>query len=380
MSTQLRPELSFEARPGGPWADAPAIEELRGYLSSLLSDGFPPGFSLAVVDHDGLALKAFGGYANTIGELVPVSFETSYDLASLTKVVCTVTLVMIARQRDLLALDDPVVRWLPGYPRDDATLWHLLTHTAGLVDHKPFYETLRGRGPIEAAIYQEARSAVPGSPVCYSDLGYMLLGWVLEACFGTVTSGIGLDEAFASMVAAPLGMTEACFRPKDRLSPAPLDLSGFAATELDGDQRSGRGLIWGEVHDGNAHALGGISGHAGLFSPPADLVRFVQELLAPGEVLSAESVSVMRTRQAGDEDDIRGIGWRLDPHRWGRWPEGAIWHTGFTGTSLLIAPDEEEEKGVGVVLLTNSVHPVRRLEEQAAVRVRVHNLLAEALQ
>ncbi len=205
MTTQLRPELSFEVRPGSLLAGAPAVEELRGYLSTLLSDGFPPSVSLAVVDYDGVALETFGGYACMIGELVATTRETSYDLASLTKVVCTVTLALIARERGQLSFDDPVKRWLPQYPagrgpHEQATLWHLLTHTAGLVDHRPFYATLQGRGPIEAAVYEEARSATPGSPVRYSDLGYMLLGWVLETCFG-----MALDEAFSSMVAGPLG-------------------------------------------------------------------------------------------------------------------------------------------------------------------------------
>jgi CubicO group peptidase (beta-lactamase class C family) len=376
MTTQLRPELSFKVRPDSVLAAAPAVRELRDYLSALLSAGFPPSVSLAVVDYNGVALEAFGGYACMIGELVPTTRETSYDLASLTKVVCTVTLALMAREARRLSFDDPVARWLPQYPQaqypqaqypqDQATLWHLLTHTAGLVDHRPFYDTMRGRGPIEAAIYEEARSARPGSPVRYSDLGYMLLGWVLESCFE-----MGLDQAFASMVAGPLGLRQARFRPKN-----PDNQRTFAATELDGDQRSGRGLIWGEVHDGNAYALGGVSGHAGLFAPLQDLVRFVQQVLVPSGVLSAESIALMSSRQARAGDDIRGIGWRLDPVDWGNWPGGTIWHTGFTGTSLLIAP----EIGTAVVLLTNSVHPRRRLEEQAAVRAAVHRLVAEALQ
>jgi CubicO group peptidase (beta-lactamase class C family) len=248
----------------------------------------------------------------------------------------------------------------------------------------------------------------------------MLLGWVLEACFG-----LRLDKAFAALVARPLGMTHSQFRPvlqgpvlqgpllqgpdpggpafdSDALdggAPARLELDGpepdgrgaastdattpdaralrkIAATELDGDQRTVPGLVWGEVHDGNAYALGGVAGHAGLFAPPSELARFVQRALVPGGVLSAESVALMGSRQAGDGEDVRGIGWRLGPRDWGDWPEGTLWHTGFTGTSLLVAP----ALGAAVVLLTNSVHPHRRLEDQAAVRARAHRLLAEALQ
>jgi serine-type D-Ala-D-Ala carboxypeptidase len=409
VTAQLRAELLWEARPGSRLARSPATEELRGYLASSLSDGFPPSVSLAVVERSGVALQAFGGWACTVGEPLATTADTSYDLASLTKVVCTVTLALIARERGALDLDDPVARWLPDYPQERTSLWHLLTHTAGLAAHRPFYSTLHGRRPIEAAVYEEAKAATPGQAVVYSDLGYMLMGWALEACFG-----LSLDQAFAALVARPLGLTQAQFRPvlgrpvvgrpalgrpaldgpaldgpaldgavadgavRDPASgdPAGHALRRIAATELDGDQRTAPGLIWGEVHDGNAYALGGVAGHAGLFTPLAELACFVQRVLVPGGVLSAESIAIMSSRQAGEGEDVRGIGWRLGPAGWGDWPESTIWHTGFTGTSLLVAP----ELGAAVVLLTNSVHPHRRLEDQGAFRAMAHSLLAEALQ
>jgi len=366
VRSPLTGQLSFDVRSRGPLTSSPAVDSLRGYLTDLVSDGFPPGVSLAVVDVEGTALEAFGGYACTYGEIVPTTAETSYDLASLTKVVCTVTLTLIAQQRGMLDLDDPVAKWLSGYPQERTTLWHLVTHISGLVDHRPFYETCTGRSEIKAAVLAEGREAAPGTDVRYSDLNYMLLGWVLEACFGQ-----DLDAAFATEVGVPLGLARTRFRPpaaERRLT---------AATELDGDQRSTPGLVWGEVHDGNAYALGGVAGHAGLFAPLSELARFVQVLLAPelAKVLSAETVTRMTDRQAGHGEDVRGIGWRLEPREWGHWPDRTIWHTGFTGTSLLVAP----ARGAAVVLLTNSIHPHRRLEDQAAVRAQVHQLVAEVL-
>jgi len=321
---------------------------------------------MAVVEREGIVLEAFGGHACLVDELVPTTSGTCYDLASLTKVVCTVTLALIAEQRATLAFDDPVERWLPEFPQPRTTLLHLLTHTSGLVEHRPFYATLHGRAPIEAAVYGEAITSTPGENVRYSDLNFMLVGWALEACFGR-----GLDGAFAAEVAGPFGLARTCFCPP---------LAGrcnTAATELDGDQRLQPGLIWGEVHDGNAFALGGVAGHAGLFAPLGDLARFLQHLLVPelAGVLLPESIALMSTRQAGSADDVRGIGWRLQPKDWGPWPEGTIWHTGFTGTSLLVCPT----RGVGVVLLTNSVHPRRRVDDQSVVRAEVHRLVAEAL-
>jgi CubicO group peptidase (beta-lactamase class C family) len=366
MTRQLQAGLFLDLPRPGAFTRSGALAELRDYLGSLITTKFPPSVSLAVVSPDGVSLVAYGGYACLVGDIVPTTPETRYDLASLTKVVCTVTLTLLALQRDALDLDDPVVRWLPSYPGQRTTLHHLLTHTAGLVDHRPFYATLRGREQIEPAVYEEAKAAVPGGRVVYSDLGYMLLGWALEACLGQP-----LDDAFAALVAAPLGLRAARFCPpsSERLM--------TAATELNGDQRGRPGLIWGEVHDGNAYALGGVSGHAGLFAPLDDLARFVQLLLSPvqGGVLVDDSVALMSAQQTPEGDDVRGIGWRLHPKEWGAWPHGTIWHTGFTGTSLLIAPARE----VGVVLLTNSVHPRRRLEDQAAVRAEVHRLVAEAL-
>jgi CubicO group peptidase (beta-lactamase class C family) len=360
-------QLSFEVhRRDGALARPAAVESLHGYLTFLVSDGFPPSVSLAIVDREGSALEAFGGFACTYGEMVPTTAETLYDLASLTKVVSTVTLALVAQQRKTLDLHDRVVKWLPGFPQERTTLWHLLTHTSGLVDHLPFFKTCKGRTEFQAAVLAEARETAPGSEVVYSDLNYMLLGWVLEACYKQA-----LDVAFESEVAVPLGLSRTRFRPPEA------ERRLCAATELDGDQRATPGLVWGEVHDGNAYALGGVAGHAGLFAPLAELARFVQVLLAPqlAKVLSAESVTLMTDHQAGNGADVRGIGWRLEPVEWGRWPAGTIWHTGFTGTSLLVAPS----MGAAVVLLTNAIHPHRRLEDQAAVRAQVHRLVAEVL-
>ena len=365
-------DLVFNVSDDGRLARSPAVRRLRRYLASLVPEGFPPSVSLAVVQPDGVVLEAFGGHACLVGESVPTTSGTCYDLASLTKVVCTTTLALLARQRGSLDLEDPVVRWLPAYPQPRTTLRHLLTHTAGLVDHVPFYATAVGRDAIEAAVYATAPTSVPGEAVRYSDLGFMLLGWALEACLGR-----SLDEAFAVEVAAPLGLRRTRFRP-------PLaERRNTAATELDGDQRPHPGLVWGQVHDGNAFALGGVAGHAGLFAPLGELARFVQSLLAPAPgrrlspetLLSPETTAFMSARQAASAGDARGAGWRLEPEGWGTWPPGTMWHTGFTGTSLLVAP----AMGTGVVLLTNSVHPRRRPDDQAAVRAEVHRMLAEAL-
>ena len=180
------------------------------------------------------------------------------------------TLSLSLAERGAWALDDPVALWLPGLPNDEITLRQLLTHTSGLPAHREFYRLDGGAPAIREAVYAEAADAVPG-PVVYSDLGYMLLGWAIADCAGHPDRpGVRRDRRRA----ARLERTR--FRPPKR------ERRLIAATELDGDQRLEPGLVWGEVHDGNAWALGGVAGHAGLFAPAADLGRFASALLDAG--------------------------------------------------------------------------------------------------
>ena len=329
-----------------------ACERLARLLGESITGGYPAGATLLVVDAEGELLRSYGGWSCIVDERIETTRDTIYDLASLTKVVSTVTLSLSLAERGAWALDDPAVLWLPGFPNAEITLRQLLTHTSGLPAHRELYRLDGGKPAIREAVYAEAAGAVPGS-VLYSDLGYMLLGWAIAD-----RAGVPIDRAFAETVAAPLGLERTRFRPPKR------ERRLIAATELDGDQRLEPGLVWGEVHDGNAWALGGVAGHAGLFAPAADLGRFASALLDPERhpVLSAGSIAEMTSYQAGGPPDTRALGWQLDASEWGSWPESTYWHTGFTGTSLLVAP----ELGCAVVLLMGGVHPVRRLEQQAA--------------
>jgi CubicO group peptidase (beta-lactamase class C family) len=295
---------------------------------------------------------------------VPARPDTLFDLASLTKVVGTVPLVLLLHQRRAWSIDDPIARWLPGAPRSDVTIRHCLTHTAGLVAHRPYFSQCADAAEIRRAVVAELAGAAPG-PVCYSDLSFMLLGWAAQECAGET-----LATLVAREILGPLGMTSTSYRPT-------AERTRIAATEADGDQRLTPGLVWGEVHDGNAYALGGVSGHAGLFGTAADLGAFATALLRPAShpVLSAATIAEMTRTQAATGDDVRALGWRLQPATWGRWPAGTIWHTGFTGTSLLVAPKLE----VAVVALTNAVHPVRRTAQLVALRNHLHRAVRAAV-
>lgn len=337
------------------------VTALKAMLQECVSGSSPTGLSIAVLDADGLLFSAYGGQACRVGTVLPVGPATSYDLASLTKVVCTVTLTVVLARSGLLSLEDPVEEWIPGFPHSGCTLTHLLTHTSGIVAHRPFFEHLNGRRAIAAAVIEEATKSEPSGEVLYSDLNFMLLGWVLEAC-----ARDRLDHLFADRVTTPLGMERTVFRPDAK--------EVTAATELDGDQRLTPGLVWGEVHDGNAYALGGVAGHAGLFAPLDDLVSVVRHFICPdGRVLTADALDEISKRRAGRALDVRGLGWRLEPEGWGNWPEDTLWHTGFTGTSLLVS----RPLGLGVVLLTNAIHPHRRIQAQAEMRATIHRLVGQ---
>jgi serine-type D-Ala-D-Ala carboxypeptidase len=359
--------LHADAALGIPASLRRALGAMAGELVAQLEGGFPAGAAAALVTADGVAGRVWGGWACRVPQRVPVVADTRFDLASLTKVTVTLPLVLALRDAGAWSLRDPIARWVRGFPDPRTTLWHCLTHTSGLPDHRPFHR-LRGRRAFRAALLDEARRAPgPDAPVVYSDLNFILLGWALAAATRTP-----LDRLARDRLLRPLGMDASGFRPPRRLRPR------IAATEVGGDQRPAAATIWGEVHDGNAWALGGVAGHAGLFAPLDDMARVVAALLGPPDrhpVLSAASIAEMTARQAGHPPDVRGLGWRLRPTAWGRWPAGTYWHTGFTGTSLLIAP----ALGVGVVLLTNGVHPVRQPERQAAMRVAVHRAVLREL-
>jgi len=365
-----------------PWTLAVTYQAQRDHpadrylpVSRLLLDrvaaGFPPGLAMEVRSAAGTAYAAAGGFATLAGPWaggaetsIPAEPNSLFDLASLTKVVATLPLVLLLHQRRQWSIDDPISRWLPAAPSSSVTISDCLLHAAGLVPFRQYYRTSSDPAEIKRAVIAELASATVG-PVSYSDVGFMLLGWAVETCVGE-----SLAQLFAREIAGPLGMTSTGYLPAAQRQ-------HIAATEADGDRRAGSGLVWGEVHDGNAFALGGVSGHAGLFGTAADLGRFAAALLERDHhpVLSADTIALMTSRRAGAGAEARVLGWRVRPDQWGSWPAGTIWHTGFTGTSLLVAPALD----AAVVLLTNAVHPVRRPAETAQFRAEVHQAVRTAL-
>lgn len=293
----------------------------------------------------------------------PAAEDTIFDLASLTKVLATTPLVMQHVERGALGLDDPVSRHLPAWTGADrvaVTIRDLLSHSAGLPAYVPFFREHAGRVAIERAVCATALEYPPGTKSAYSDLGFMLLGFILD-------DEVPLPRRFEALL-AQMGVVQDL-----QFNPPPLWRRRIAPTEH--DPWRGRVLV-GEVHDENCAALGGAAGHAGLFGTAAavgDCARHVLQVLE-GRT-GAFGGDALRTFVARREDvpgSSRALGWdtMLTSSSCGtRMSARAFGHTGFTGTSLWIDP----ERGVYVVLLTNRVHPTRANEAIKQVRPAVHD-------
>lgn len=298
--------------------------------------------------------------------------ETLFDLASLTKVIATTTIALQAVERGDLDLDEPVRRRLPrwaGADRAQVTVRDLLAHASGLTGWLPFYRDHTGRVEFEAAICALPLEYAPRTRSIYSDLGFMLLAFILEDA-----AGASLDAQFERVRAAIPGAGALVFKP----SAATRAIT--APTEV--DPWRGR-LLVGEVHDENTWALGGVAGQAGLFGTARAVGAFARVVLSAvrGETTPlARTPDTIRTfvQRTGIPGSSRALGWdtMLPTSSCGtRMSPSAFGHTGFTGTSLWIDPEPD----VYVVLLTNRVHPTRKNEAIQTVRREFHDAVIAAV-
>ena len=313
--------------------------------------------------------KAYGQRA-LAPAVEPISEDTIYDAASLTKVIATTTAVLQLVERGQLALDAPVVRYLPAFaPHDKSavTVRQLLMHQSGLrpdVDTKPVWSGYATG--VDLACQEKLRSP-PGSTFVYSDINFIILGELVR-----IVSGLRLEAYAAKEIFQPLKMVDSGFLPPAAKFPR------VAPTELTDGK-----MLRGVVHDPTTRFMDGVAGHAGLFTTTSDLARFCRMLLGGGEldgvrILSAASVAEM-TRVQNDGSDRRGLGWDIDSRfsgPRGRWfPAGASFgHTGFTGTSVWIDPGAR----AFVIFFSNRVHPDGK-GDTAPLRRTLGTLAAEAI-
>ena len=375
-----------EVEPADVGLDADVLAQLPGILRAGL-DNDPPRFSgatLLVASQRGIAYEHADGYALRWqdastelpeAERIPTRTDTIYDLASISKIF-TATAVMQHVEQGLLSLEDRVADHLPRFAENgkgEVTVQHLLTHVGGLPAFINLYSAFPDIPSRIDAVLTVAPSTPPGTKYVYSDLGLITLGLIVEKLSGT-----SLDAYVREHITGPLGMDETMYNPPAELK------DRIAATEY--VEYYGR-LVHGHVHDENAYSLGGVAGHAGVFSTARDLAVFAQMFLHGGiyggaRILQPDTVESMFTdRIAG----ITGVGGA----RRGLGPELEAWfyhagltspysgvHTGFTGTSLVIDPLTETV----VVLLTNSVHPTREWSTTSVTRREVSTCVAHALE
>lgn len=345
---------------------------------AVANDAFPGGV-VAVGWHDQVAIHPFGKLSRG-AKWAKVNADTMYDVASLTKVVATTTAAEILWQENRLNLDAPVSRYLPEFLnaaksdpnpawRARVTVRNLMLHDAGLPDTVQFFEDTKGYEAIVGRAMATPLVYEPGTKVVYSDLSMILLGEIIHRLTGQT-----LDVFAKQNIFELLGMTHSMFNPPRSLR------ANIAPTEEDATYR--HRLVWGEVHDENAWAMGGVAGHAGLFSTAGDLSIFAQTMLNDGiyahKRLLNRSTIEMFTQRNPIGGSARALGWDVvEPNAsTGKYfSQQAYGHLGFTGTSIWIDP----AKDLFVILLTNRVNPTRQNDKIREVRPALHNAVCEAL-
>jgi len=352
----------------------PAFAEVE----KAIADKAFPGATMAIGYRGKVSVHAFGKLSYD-AKAPAAKIDTMYDIASLTKVVVTTTLVEKLVEGDFpspLSLDAPIERYLPEWKNGSQPEWrhrvtvrNLMTHTSGLPPFKEYWRTSKGKQDTLSRIFVEPLENEPGTKVVYSDLGIILMAEIIQRL-----TGRPLDELAREYIFEPLGMKDTMYRPPKQLWPE------IAPTEIDTQLR--HRLVQGEVHDENAHAIGGVSGHAGVFSTSPDLAKFCQMLLNGGvygdrRIVKRATIAEFTEPQALAKN-TRTLGWVVPTegsssgHYFSSHSYG---HTGFTGTTIWIDPDRQ----LFVVLLTNRVNPTRENHKIAEVRPAVHDAVMKAL-
>ncbi len=331
-----------------------------------------PGASIAVTLSGRLvALKAFGRFTYEASSEA-VTTDSIFDLASISKVVATTAMAMILYERGLLDLEMPIVSLLPEFAasdprRSEITLRMLLAHSSGLPAYEKLYLRASTRGELLRECFSTPLRDTPGSRVEYSDIGFILLGLALERIAGEPIDLFCQREVFG-----PLAMSQTRFNPpaawKPRIPPTA------------DDQAFRKRVIQGEVQDENARVLGGVAGHAGVFSTTSDLAIFAHTLVCGGApIVRAQTLQVFTHRESPPARSSRALGWDTPsaPSQSGKYfSPSSYGHLGYTGTSLWIDP----ERQLSVILLTNRTWPDCSNQAIKEVRPRCHDAVVEALE
>jgi beta-glucosidase-like glycosyl hydrolase/CubicO group peptidase (beta-lactamase class C family) len=369
----LVPNTLREARPSETGFDAKKLARVDTVIDQAIRDSAFPGAQIAVVKDGFVVLNRSYGSLEYGPQSLRVNDSTLYDLASLTKVVATTAAVMKLYDEGKIRLGDRVVDYVPEFgarDKDSITIQNLLLHDSGLPAYKKLYLSCTTASEALDSVYQSELVYHTGDSTIYSDFGFIVLGKIVEK-----VSGLSLDEYVQRTFFSPLGMARTLFRP-----PASM-WSNLSPTEVDTVWR--KRLVRGTVHDETAELLGGVSGHAGLFSTASDLAVFMQMLVNGGkyggrDYLKAETVRLFTRRS--NPSSTRALGWDLKTTNGystagSMFSQNSFGHTGFTGTSIWADPS----RNLFVIFLTSRVHPTRVNSKISKVRPLVHDAVVSAL-
>lgn len=349
------------AQAAPPPVDMARLARIDAVVGDAVAAGELPGAVVLIAHRDRIVYRKAFGHRSLRPAREPMTVDTIFDLASLTKVIATAPSVMVLVEDGAVRLRDRAARFLPGFQRhgkEAVTIEHLLTHVSGLRPDLPLEEEFEGADEALRRVFEERPEAPPGEAFVYSDLNFLLLGEIVRR-----VSRQALDAFAAERLFAPLGMRDTSFRP------GPERAARIAPTEACARLRwpcggPGAVMLRGTVHDPTARRMGGVAGHAGLFGTAGDLARFGAMLLNGGRAASGRAVlspltvaRMTRPSTPAHVRDVRGLGWDVDSryasNRGDLFPPGSFGHTGFTGTSIWIDPGTETV----VVFLSNRVHP-----------------------
>ena len=346
------------------------LEQLKALIQSGVDSGAFPGATFCIttknkkyMDFVGLKAKFPKEEANAL--------DTIYDMASVTKVVTTTTCLLKLLEQGKIRLFDRVNLYVPRFKYDDIYIFHLVTHTSGLIEYLKNQKDLKSREEALDLLFEQPKIFETGTDLVYSDLNYILLGLVIESI-----TGMSLDKFAEESVYKPLEMKDTCFNPKNAERCAP--------TEERNDQVV-QGMVRGKVHDETSYILGGVAGHAGMFSTIEDMSHFMQMILNEGKFNGKQFLSpitvdtlfhplVEKPVGLSTYKLYRSIGWIVRDYNASSGDftsRETIEHTGFTGTNVWI----DRLNGIAFCMLSNRVHPTRKNILHIALRAKIANFI-----
>ena len=343
------------------------LEKLDELVKKLMDDGISAGLNIAVVTPQEKWIKTYGN-RQVIPTVEKATLDTIWDLASCSKVLVTTTCILKLREEGLLDLDTKVKDILPQLGDETLTIKECITHTSGYPADVDGYKLMSKEEMIEA-IWKMKKVPELENKVNYSDVNFILLGLIVAKLKGS------LDGYAREIMFEPLKMTNTCYNPAAELK------DRCAAYE---DIAARGGVVRGVVHDGKGFKLGGVSGHAGVFSTIEDVTHYVEMMLNDGvyqgvRFFSEDTMNLLRTCTTEGMNERRSIGWVISDPNYAlgkNFSEHTLYHTGFSGPSIVIDLDRK----IGCVILANRVHPTRENKKILTARNDIHDAVYALLE